>query len=104
MGGARRHVGMVEVIGLHAVGDEGAHQVGERLGIVVDAAQQHGLADERDAGIGEEAKRPLGIRRELAGVVGVDRDIDRLAGRAEGAGIVRRDALGRHTGTGCASG
>lgn len=41
-------IGVVEVIGLDSILDEGAHKSGQGLDLVVDAAQQNGLADQDD--------------------------------------------------------
>ena len=41
MAGAARKVAMMQVIGLHAVADQRAEQIGQRVGIGIDAAQKH---------------------------------------------------------------
>ena len=48
---ARRKIGVVQVIGLDPALDERPHQRAERLGVIVDAAQQHRLLQHRNAGI-----------------------------------------------------
>ena len=73
MRGARREIAVVEIVGLHPVLDEGAHQGRQRLGIVVHALEQHRLADERDAGVGEPRERRAAGGGEFARMVGVER-------------------------------
>src|SRR5262245_199646 len=53
MPGAGRKIAMMQVVRLDAALDEGPHQLAQGLGIVIDAAQQHALAQHRDAGIDE---------------------------------------------------
>ena len=53
MRGAGREIGVVQIIGLYARLDEGAHQRLQRLDVVVDAFEQHALADQHDARVGE---------------------------------------------------
>ena len=43
---AGHRVGVVQVVGVHAPPDQGLEQLGERLGVVVDALQQHGLVED----------------------------------------------------------
>ena len=95
MRGAGRAVEMMQVVGLDPRLDEGAHQGLERCRIVVDAGQQHGLADQRNAGVDEAGAGGARGRRQLARVVGVDGDEHRLVGVAQRGDEVRRDALGR---------
>ena len=40
---ARRKVWMMEIIGLHLQGLEGAHETDKRLNVIIDAAQENGL-------------------------------------------------------------
>ena len=89
---ARREIAVVEIIRLDAVLDEAAHQRRERLRVVVDAAQQHGLPEKRDAGISEPGDCGASRGRELARVVGVQRHIRRLALGLQRADERRRDA------------
>ena len=58
---SRRQIAMMQVIGLDAVFDEGPHQGFQNFGIVIYAAEQHGLADQGNAGIREP--RAGGARR-----------------------------------------
>lgn len=73
MAGSRRQVAVVEVVGLHPVLDEGPHQLPEGFGVVVDAGEQHRLADQRDAGVGEAGDGGAGRRGEFAGMIRVYR-------------------------------
>src|SRR5262245_12056793 len=60
--GAGREVGMVQVIGLDTAFDEGAHEIAEGRRVIVDAAQQHRLAEHRDAGVDEPRARRARLR------------------------------------------
>src|SRR5689334_4360958 len=51
MAGTGREIAMVQVVGLDAVLDQRSHQRRERVRIVVDAAQEHALAEHRQARI-----------------------------------------------------
>ncbi len=91
---------MVQVVGLDPGLDHGPHQGLQRLRLVVDPGQQHGLSEHRDAGVHQAGAGGAGGGRQLAGVVGVKGDVDRLARALEGfperladrIGIDRRDA------------
>ena len=61
MGCSRRQVGMMQVIGLDAVLDKSAHQVGQDFRLVVDTLEQHGLADQRHAAIHQACDCFLGF-------------------------------------------
>ena len=91
---ARREITMVEVIGFDPALDQGAHQFAERRRVVVDAAQEHALAQHRDAGIDQpRAGRPRFLG-QLARVVDVQRHVSRLAGRPKRTsqlGAIRND-------------
>ena len=62
-------------------------------GIVVDAPQQDGLAQQRDAGIDQPAAGGARRRRQLARVVGVKHDVGRFAVGLERAGEIVRDPV-----------
>jgi hypothetical protein len=94
MRGAGREIGMVQVIGLDAVLDEGPHQGTERPDIGIDALEQHRLAQQHMAGIGQRRDRGAGVLGELARMVGVDRDVAGLARNAQRLRVVRRDPSG----------
>ena len=85
MRGARREIGVVQIIGLHPRLDEAAHQRLQRLDVVVDALQQHALADHRDAGVDQPPAGGARLGRQLARMVGVQRDIDGLVVAAASA-------------------
>ena len=51
MGRARCQIAVMQIIRFDTGFNECPHQRFERIGIIVDAAQQHGLADDGDAGI-----------------------------------------------------
>ena len=69
MRGAWRQIAVVQVVRLDATFDESAHQRFERRRIVVDAAQQHRLADERNAGVGEFCAGRARLRGQFARMV-----------------------------------
>ena len=61
MRSAGREVRVVQVIRPDTSFDEGAHQLGEHVGIVVDALEQHRLAQQCHTGVGETGyRRPCG--------------------------------------------
>ena len=85
---------MVQVVRLDAAFDQRAHQRAERLRIVVDAGEQHRLAQHRDAGVDQPR---AGLARGLgqfARMVGVQHHIGRLALGFERPHELRRDAGG----------
>ena len=95
MGRSRRSVEMVQIIGLDARGDESAHQRGERFLVIVHAFEQHRLAQHRNAGVDQPGASRDGLRRELARVVGVKRDVDRFSRalqRANERAVIRSGA------------
>jgi len=53
MAGAGRQIGMMQVLGFDTNFDEGFHQFRKHGGIVIDALEQHRLADHGNAGIDE---------------------------------------------------
>ena len=88
MAGAGREVRVVQVVGLDAGLDEGAHQLGQNLGIVVDAAAAAPiwLTMTMPAST-SRAQARASRRRQLARMVGVQRHIGRLAADAFSAAI-----------------
>ena len=79
MRGAGREIAVMQVIGLYAAFDENAHQGFERCGVIIDATQQHGLADQGNAGIGETGAGRACAFRKFARMVGMHRDPGRGA-------------------------
>src|SRR5690606_21111986 len=75
---AASEIAVVQVVRLDPVLDEGPQQSCERFRLVVDAAQQHALAEKRDARVGEPGTGASGGPGELVRMVGVDDDIGRL--------------------------
>ena len=69
---------MVQVIGFDPAGDERAHEGAQGLGIVVDTLEENRLTDQWDAGIDEPRARSLRRGRQLARMIGVHGDPDRL--------------------------
>ncbi len=99
MRGARREIAVMQIIGLDPRLDESAHQGGERIDVVVDAFEQHALADHRNSPIDQPFASRARLKRQFPGVIGVQRDIDGLvvpAGQRLGHRI--GDALGRGDG------
>ena len=74
----RRQIGMMKIIGLDPRGDEAPHERGERFDIVVDAAQQHALAQHRNAGVDQLGAGGARLGGQFARMIGMERDIDRL--------------------------
>ena len=64
----------MQVVGFDANFDERPHQCFERVGIVVDAAQQHCLADDRDTGIDDAGDGGARVVRQFARMVRVQPD------------------------------
>src|SRR5271166_27076 len=69
MRGAPGEIGMVKVIGLDPHRDETSEESLQHSCIVVDAAQQDGLRQERDAGAAEPSQRLFGVQSQFARVV-----------------------------------
>ena len=61
-------VALIEVVGLHPAHQQPVHQPLHHRDIVVDALEQHGLAAERDAGIGQPRRGFGDLRRQLVGM------------------------------------
>jgi hypothetical protein len=61
-------VALVEVVRPHADLQELVEQLPERRDVVVDAFQEHGLAAERDAGVGKPAAGLGDFGRDLVGM------------------------------------
>src|SRR6266550_3103494 len=93
---ARHLVAHVDVIRPHPRGEELLHQPLHHLGIVVHAPQEHRLAAERHAGVGEAAERRHRGGRELVGVIEVGVDVERVV-LLQDAAQLRRDPLGEMT-------
>src|SRR5215469_13994128 len=80
MRGAASEIGMVKVVGLDPHRDETAKQGFQSRRIVIDAAQQHGLRQKRNARAAEPSHRFSHPRGQLARMVCMDRHVDRLFG------------------------
>ncbi|EGE58736.1 hypothetical protein RHECNPAF_280035 [Rhizobium etli CNPAF512] len=92
--GAGREIRMVQVIGFDADLDEGLHQLGKHVGIVIDALQQHRLADHCDAGVDQASTSRARFPCQLPRMIGVQRHVDRLAARLQGSDQRRIDLFG----------
>ena len=75
-----RQVAVMDVVRQDAVLDETAHQRFQSVGIVVDAAKQHRLTDERRPRIRNARERRPGGWGEFAGVIGMKPHDHGLAG------------------------
>ena len=64
-------VALVDIVGTHTVAHEFVHEFLHDVDAVVDAAQQHGLVAQRDAGVGQARQCLFGLGGELVGVVEV---------------------------------
>ena len=69
---------MVEVIGLDPRSHQASEQAFEHRRVVVHTLEEHGLPQERNAGLRELAAGGTERQRELSRMVRVDRDIERL--------------------------
>ncbi len=78
MARAWRKIPVMQIVGLHAGFDEGPHKGLERIRIVIDAAQEHGLADDRNTAIDEGRNGAACGSREFARMVGMQRHVDGL--------------------------
>src|SRR5690606_31950239 len=67
---AWRQIAVVQVIGFDPAGDERPHERAERFGIVVDAFEQNGLADEGNSGVDEPRTSSLRGWRQLTRMIG----------------------------------
>ena len=94
MPGALHQIALVQVVGPHAVAHQLVHQLLHHLDRVVDAGQQHRLAAERDAGVGQARQGRRDLGRQLVRVVEVDVHPQRME-LAQHRHQLRRDAL-RH--------
>ena len=98
---AGREIAVVQVVRLDAVLDQRAHQRAERLRIVVDALEQHRLAEHRDAGV-DDARAGFARRvGQFARVVGVQHHVGGFAFDLQRAHHLAGDARGigdRHAG------
>ena len=77
MRGPGRLVEMMQVVGFDAILDEGAHELGERFDVVVHAAEQDRLTDQRNACVDQAGQRFAAFGRELARMVRVDGHVER---------------------------
>lgn len=77
--GAGRKIRMVQIVWLDAALNKGPHQVRQNSRVIIDALQQYSLAEESNSGIGQSCASVAGILRHLTRMVGVNRDINRLA-------------------------
>src|SRR5216117_3336679 len=91
--GAGHLVAHVDVVGPHPRREQLLHQLLHHLDVVVDAFEQHRLAAQGDAGVGEAAERFYRGGRQLAWVVEVRVDVQRMV-LPQDVAQLRRDALG----------
>ncbi len=96
MGRADHRVGLVEVVGADADLEQTVEELLQDLGIVVDAAQQDGLAAERDATVGQEVAGGGDIGGQLGGVRKMERQPHPVA--AQHCDQFRGDPLRQETG------
>src|SRR5262245_12748932 len=92
MTGTGCRIEVVQVVGFYAQCHEGAHELRQRLGIVVDALEQHGLGEHGNAGVDEACTRAPRSIRELARVIAMEHDVDGFRRRLE-----RPNEFGRDT-------
>ena len=70
--GAAHKIGMMQVVGFHSRGHQRAHQLLQGFHVVVHAAQQHGLATQRDPGLRQTIERGNRRRRQLVRMMGTE--------------------------------
>ncbi len=66
---------MVQIVGFDAARHEGSHQGFERFDVIVDAVEQHALAQHWNAGIDQLCNGRTRRSGELACMVGMQRDV-----------------------------
>ena len=76
-----------------------AHQRRQRFDIVIHAAQQNTLAQHRNPSIDQFRASRSRLRGQFVRMIGVERDVDRLACRAQQTDKRMLTALGETTGT-----
>src|SRR5215210_7993669 len=76
MAGAEHRIALVEVVRPYAQLEQSMEEIAQRLGVVVDSAQQHRLAAERDAAVREPVAGFGHLGRELALMTEVERQSD----------------------------
>ncbi len=72
MAGAAHQVGMMQVVGLDPRRHQSAHQLVQGFDVVIDAGQQHALAHQREAGIGQLGEGGARLGGQFAGVIAMD--------------------------------
>ncbi len=98
MGGPRRQIGMVEVVGFHPIGHQRAEEVRQRLRPIVHAAQQHGLREHGNAGIRKPGEGAARLRRQLRRMVDMNSHIGGEPLRPQGRHQIRADPFRRRDG------
>lgn len=86
----------MQVIGLDPVADQRPKQTFQCGGIGIDAAQQHRLRQQRDAGIGQSRQRRTGIGCQFLRMVGVQHHPDRQPPRPQRGQHRAVDPVRRH--------
>ena len=96
MRSAGGEIAVMQVIRFDPAFDQGAHQFAEHGGVIVDAAQQHALAQHRNAGVDHARAGCARVRREFTSVIGMEHHVGRLTWRLERAHHRGRHARRRH--------
>jgi hypothetical protein len=71
-------VALVEIIRTHAAHEQLVHEAFHDVGVVVHAAQQHALIAQRHAVVGQQAQTVAHLRGQLARMIGVDAQPERM--------------------------
>ena len=70
--------------------DEGAHERGQSFDIIIDAGEQHALTEHRDACIDQSGAGCARRCGQFARMIGMQGDVDRLAGGKQNVDKLRR--------------
>ena len=90
---ARDLIGHIDVVGPYPGHEQPVHELHHHVGRVVHASEQHGLAAERDTGIGEHTQGGHRGRRQFIGMIEVSIDEERVESLEQGTKL-GRDSLG----------
>ncbi len=74
VGGTGHSIQLVQVVGHDTLVDKLPAQLRQRFDVVIDAAQQDGLVEQRDAGIHQAVNRQAGRLVQFSGMINVDHD------------------------------
>ena len=96
MGGAGHPVELVQIVGQHAAVVEPLAQLGQGVGVVVDAGEQHRLVEQGDAGPAQWAQAVGQLFGDLPGMVGMEHHHQGQGAVGEQSGEAVVEAVGEH--------